>query len=261
MSAKPAPAASFFRDLPRAFGRGLGKGLDLLLPPRCLGSDEIVDRPGTLAPAFWREMVFIEAPFCACCGLPFSIPVEGEMLCASCLEEEPAFDAARAAVAYNDASRQLILGFKYGDKLHAVDTFTPWLLRAGEKLLASCDVIVPVPLHARRLWKRRFNQSALLAARLAKAAGKTHIPDALLRLRATIPQKGLKRAERRDNVRGAFTVSPRHAPALAGKSILLIDDVFTSGATLNECARVLKKEGRAEKTCVLTLARVTRDEF
>lgn len=234
--------------------------LDTLLPPRCLGSGKIVDAPGMLDAGFWQELAFVSAPACTCCGLPFSFGLAEGSLCAACIDTPPDFDMARAAVVYNDASRQLVLDFKYGDKLHAVDTFLPWLRRAAAEMLPETGLIVPVPLHRRRLWQRRFNQSALLARAIARDTGLPCLPDALRRKRHTVPQKGLSRSERHLNVRGAFAVTPRHAAAIKGKNVMIVDDVFTSGATLNECARVLKRAGAA-KVFVLTLARVTREEF
>lgn len=251
-----APWRSWLGRGQRAFIRAL----DLLLPPRCIGSGRIVDAPGMIDAAFWRELAFVSAPACDCCGLPFSFGVAEGSLCGACIDTPPDFDRARAAVIYNDASRQLILDFKYGDKTHAVKSFLPWMMRAGATMLPQTDVIVPVPLHARRLWQRRYNQSALLAQTLARAANKTCLPDGLSRKRHTIPQKGLSRSERHSNVRGAFAVTPRHAEKIKGKNIMVIDDVFTSGATLNECARVLKRADAAN-VFVLTLARVTREEF
>lgn len=239
----------------------LGKAaFDLLLPPRCPGSGEIVDTPGMISPAFWSQLSFVEAPFCATCGLPFGFAAPLGTLCAVCLDDPPDFDTARAGVVYNDASRQLVLDFKYGDKLYAIDSFMPWLMRAGADMLLETDIIVPVPLHPRRLWQRRFNQSALIAQKLAQRSGKMHLPDGLRRTKYTVPQKGLNRKERHLNVRGAFAVHPRHTAAIQGRTVMIVDDVFTSGATLNACARRLKKSGAA-RVFVLTLARVTREEF
>lgn len=234
----------------------LEKAIDMLLPPRCIATGEIVDQQGMISPAFWQELQFIEDPFCITCGIPFSFKTTGETLCVACMDMEPEFDQARAAVTYNDASRKLVLAFKYGDRLHAVHTFTPWMIRAGQELIDASDMVIPVPLHLHRLRARRFNQSALLAQEIAKRSGKAYTPDALLRSRHTVPQKGLSAKDRRKNVQGAFEVKKD----LKDRSILLIDDVFTSGATLNECARVLKKAGAA---CVnvLTIARVTKEEF
>ena len=233
--------------------------IDTLLPPRCLATGDIVDHPGMLTPAAWAELRFIENPFCQTCGIPFSFEMTGHMLCAACIEREPFFDHSRSAVVYNDAVRKLVLAFKYGDRLHAVDTFTPWLLRAGQELLERAHFILPVPLHRQRLRERRFNQSALLAQRIAQKTTIPYLANALLRLRHTPPQQGLNARERDRNVRGAFAVSEHCLENLKTKNILLIDDVFTSGATLNECARVLKAAKTAEVN-VLTIARVTREE-
>lgn len=233
--------------------------INLILPPRCAGSGQIVDAPGMLSPAFWSGLSFIEKPFCATCGMPFGFEAPIETVCAACFDLEPAFDLARSAVVYNDASRKLVIDFKYGDRMHAVQTFTPWLMRAGKDLLDGCDAIVPVPLHGRRLWSRRYNQSAELAKMLAKRAQKRCLPSGLIRLRHTVQQKGLSKKERKSNVKNAFAVNGRYMHELRGKAVLLVDDVFTSGATLNECARTLKKHGAAQ-VCVLTIARVTREE-
>lgn len=238
----------------------LNAAIDLLLPPRCIATGDIVDAPGMISPAYWTKLTFIEAPFCTTCGTPFTFEAPIGTICASCIELEPVFDQARSAVLYNDASRKLVIDFKYGDKMHFVQTFVPWMMRAGAEMLEQSDIIVPVPLHARRLWRRRFNQSAVLAQHLAKRAGKACLPDGLIRLRHTVPQKGLSRSHRTDNVKNAFAVNGRYLSMIKGGNALLIDDVFTSGATLNECAKTLKKHGAA-KVSVLTIARVTREEF
>jgi len=172
------------------------------------------------------------------------------------MEQEPAFDRARASLVYNDAGRGLILTFKHGDQLHAVHTFTPWLLRAGRDFVGSADMVAPVPLHRKRLWRRRYNQSALLAREIARKAGKIYTPALLSRKRNTAPQQGLTRRERKENVQSAFAVDGD----VAGKNVLLVDDVFTTGATLNECARALKSAGAA-RVDVLTIARVTKADL
>lgn len=235
------------------------KTLNIILPPRCAGSGVVVDAPGMVSPAFWSQLSFIDNPFCETCGVPFGFGSTVGTICAACIDEEPEFTRARSAVVYNDASRKLVMGFKYGDRLHAVQTFVPWMSRAGEALIAEADIVIPVPLHFRRLWQRRFNQSAILGEMLAKRSGIAFAPDALTRKRYTVKQKGLSRKERHANVRGAFAVQEKAKEQLRGKNVLLVDDVFTSGATLNECARVLKKAGMAQ-VYVLTIARVTRDD-
>ena len=236
------------------------QAVDALLPPRCLATGEVVDAQGMVSPAFWSQLQFIEAPFCKTCGIPFSFEISSDTLCAACMDREPVFDCARSAVTYNDASRKLVIGFKYGDRLHAIHTFVPWMMRAGQPLIDAADVIMPVPLHPRRLRERRFNQSALLAQNIAKRNAKLYMPDALLRVRHTVPQKGLKAKERDQNVRGAFAVPPLKIDIIKGRHVLLIDDVYTTGATLNECARILK-QAKAASVNVLTIARVTKEEF
>lgn len=235
----------------------LRAGVDLILPPRCPATGEVVAEAGTVSPALWKELDFITAPFCAACGLPFSFEMGGaEALCGACLEHRPVFDCARSPLVYNDASRTLILALKYGDRMDVALTLSPMMARAGAELIAESDAVVPVPLHPWRLWSRRFNQSAVLGKRLAAQTGLSFRPDLLSRTRRTIPQKGLSRAERQRNVRGAFSI-PKNAD-VHGMRILLIDDVLTSGATLDECARILKKAGAAH-VAVLTAARVTRE--
>ena len=234
--------------------------ISTILPHRCAGTGEIVDIQGTVSPTFWSKLQFIENPFCKVCGIPFSFKIANDALCAACIEQKPTFDLSRSAVTYNDASRKVILAFKYGDRQHSVHTFTPWLIRAGENLIEQADFIVPVPLHRRRLRERQFNQSALLAQEISTRTEKPHIPDALIRTRHTIPQQGLSARDRDKNVRGAFTVKKNYLKTLKGKNVLLIDDVFTSGATLNECSRVLKSAGATEIN-VLTIARVIKEEF
>lgn len=210
-----------------------------------------------LSPASWKKLEFIADPYCTCCGTPFDFEVEKETICGQCLEHPPAFTAARAALKYNDTSRDLVLGFKHADKLYAVKTFTPMLRQAGAGFLAEADVIVPVPLHFWRLVRRRYNQAGLIAQDLGKEAGIPVIPDALQRIRATPPQGHMKAKDRRRNVKGAFACNPKHAKTLAGRHVVLIDDVLTTGSTANECTKVLFEMG-AESVHVLAVARAVR---
>lgn len=236
----------------------LSKLIDAVLPPRCPFTGEIVDSAGTISPSAWAALSFIAAPYCDACGFPFEFAVPkggGETLCAACLSDRPAYKHARAALVYNDASRDFILGFKHGDQIHSVVAMVPWLKQAGADLLADADVIIPVPLHRWRLLRRRYNQAAVIGRALAKACGKTFLPDALTRTRATPTQGHLKARERAQNVKRAFAVHPKRN--LAGKKVLLVDDVYTTGATINECVKVLLKAGVAGVS-VLTLARVVK---
>lgn len=233
--------------------------VDMILPPRCIVTGDLVGAQGAISGAAFRGLDFVGAPFCDACGLPFTFEAEAGALCTACLTERPVFGCARAAVIYNDASRTMILGFKHGDKMHAVAAFTPWMLRAGQEVIAAADIIVPVPLHRRRLLARRYNQAMVLAAAVARSSGKEVIPDLLARVRATPSQGHLKVKERQKNVARAFAVRARYKDLIAGKNVVLIDDVYTTGATVKECAKVLMAAGTA---CVnvLTLARVSRFE-
>lgn len=237
------------------FGRA---ALDLVFPPLCASCRTPVMDPHSLCAACWQAIAFLEGPACACCGYPFDFDPGGETLCGACLAGPPAFDRARSAMRYDDKSRDLILALKRADRLDLVPAFAKWLARAGRDMLAEADIIVPVPLHRTRLWTRRFNQSAVLARELSRERGLSVDPFLLERVRATPSQGEMPSATaRRRNVRGAFRVAPDRKDAAAGKTVLLIDDVFTTGATVGACARALKR-AKAEKVMVLTLARVVR---
>jgi len=206
----------------------------------------------------WNQITFFEDPVCVCCGLPFEINPGADTLCASCLASPPPFDSARAAMAYDAGSKNAILALKRADRLEFARLFAIWLKRAGQPLLEEADVIVPVPLHRWRLWTRRYNQSAILAQRLSQLAVRTFDPFSLIRTRSTPSQGQMPSAKARvRNVRGAFKVPPGRISLIAGRRVLLVDDVLTTGATIQACARALKRAG-AEKVLVLTIARVAR---
>ncbi len=235
----------------------LKQAVDIVLPPRCVVTGDMVERQGMMAPQAWAALDFIAAPFCGSCGIAFEFEVEDKTLCAECLVDMPPYKTARAALKYNDRSRDLILGFKHADKIHAVKAFIPWLKLAGEGMLGQADYLVPVPLHRWRLLSRRYNQAAVIAYALAKNTGLECLPDALARTRATTSQGHLTIKERQKNVRRAFAFNPRYQDQLKGKTIVLIDDVYTTGSTVRECTKVLLKAG-AKAVHVLTLARVVK---
>jgi ComF family protein len=229
--------------------------LDLALPPRCVGCGDRIDAAGLACARCWSKLTFITPPLCACCGAPFDVAIEGTARCAQCYAAPPAFDRARAAVVYDEGSRGLILGFKHGDRLNAAPVFGAWVAQAGAELLADADIVAPVPLHRWRLLKRRYNQAALIAGQAAKRSNTAHIPDLLERARATPSQGEMGRTARIRNVAGAFRLNPRHADRVKGSRVVLVDDVLTTGATVDACARVLRRGGAA-RIDVLTLARV-----
>lgn len=241
--------------------QAVGAALDAVLPPQCLSCGVVTQTPGALCAACWTKIVWLTPPLCACCGTPFEFdpaPAGNErVLCAPCLAEPPVFARARAVFRYDEASRGLVLAFKHADRTHSAPAFGQWLVRAGAELLADGDLVVPVPLHWTRLAWRRYNQSALLAQVVARTSGHECVPDLLRRVRRTPTQGDRGRAARRRNVRRAFAVSECYRSHLAGRRVVLVDDVFTTGATVEECARVLIDSGAAE-VAVLTLARVVR---
>ena len=229
--------------------------LDLLLPPRCLSCGAVVAAEAPLCVACWPRVAFLAPPYCACCGLPFAHDQGPAALCAACAAAPPAFQRARAVFRYDAASRGLVLAFKHGDRLDAVPPFARWLAAAGAELLAEAELLVPVPLHRRRLFARRYNQAALLAQALGRLSGRPVATRLLLRRRNTPSQGHLKPAQRRRNVAGAFAVAAMGEARLAGARVLLIDDVLTTGATLEAAAKALIAGGARQVDC-LTLARV-----
>ena len=233
----------------------LAEGLNLILPPRCPVTGDMVDAQGMISSDAWRDLVFIADPLCAHCGIPLAFETEGNARCVTCLETPPVYHCARAALQYNDISRDLILGFKHGDKTHVIQSFLPWLKQAGREMLGQADYLIPVPLHPARLIMRRYNQAALISGVLSKAVDVPHLPTAMKRVRATPPQGYLTSDERAVNVQEAFDIPLKYQEMIKGKSIILVDDVLTTGATVNECAKLLYSHG-AGQVDVLTLARV-----
>ena len=241
-----------------AFGKVsalLGRGLDFLLPPLCFGCAAKVQTQGGLCAECWAGLRFITAPFCRICGFPFAHEMPEGVLCASCHQHTPNFKRARAALAYDPGSRPLILAFKHGDKSQGLKTMGQWLKRAAEGMTEKADVIIPVPLHPARLRRRKFNQAALLARALEMETGLPLDLFGLARKKNTPTQGGLTRHKRMMNVSGAFRVTDGGKERLKGKNVILVDDVLTTGATVDNCTRALMK-AKAGDVFVLTLARV-----
>jgi len=228
--------------------------VDIILPPLPLfkrsGQSEA---DGTL----WANIRFLDEPCCMACGFPFEYDLGEHALCGQCIARRPAYDKARSAFIYDDNSRKPILAFKHGGRTEGLSMFGAQMARAGRHLLSEADVLVPVPLHRSRLLKRRFNQSALLARAIHRHCGVAMNTDVLMRHKNTLSQGGQTLSGRRRNVSGAFTL---HNPQdIAGKTVILIDDVFTTGATLEACARILRK-AEVKAVHALTLARVVKGQ-
>jgi ComF family protein len=255
MSAEPNPS---FQVLKRGLAGAGRRVLDFVLPPVCLRCRALVSDPQSLCATCWSDLKFLAEPLCACCGLPFPHALGEGVKCGACIARPPVFDRARAALAYDDISRDLILPLKHADRLEAADIFGRWMANAAAELIAGCDTLVPVPLHWRRLAKRRYNQAAVLAHAIARRHHLRVDTDLLQRPNASVSQGEMPSARARlKNVARAFTVSDAQKDRVAGRRILLVDDVLTTGATLNACAKALKRAGAASVSAV-TLARVVR---
>jgi ComF family protein len=230
-----------------------------LLPQRCAVCRSRIEEGGGVCPTCWGQLTFLAGPSCIQCAHPFDVgdPAQ-ELQCARCLVDPPFYDYTRSALLYEGAAKELILRFKHADAMHLAPTLAQWMAKAAGPLLEEGAILAPVPLHWTRLMKRKYNQAALLAREMARQH--PHLifwPELLKRKRATPPQGFKNKSERADNVHGAFTMNTALPRDLSNKVILLVDDVYTSGSTVNECARILKKAG-IKAVYVLTIARVAR---
>jgi ComF family protein len=225
---------------------------DLVWPPRSLISADPVDRHGRLSPGDFSTLTFLTEPLCFRCGFPLPAFVGAEAVCGACAAGAPDYDRARAALAYGEGARTMVLQLKRAGRRDGLGLYARWMAQSAAPLIAEAELIAPVPLHWRRMATRTFNQAAWLAQGLSRETGLGWSPDLLVR-RKPGGQAGLTAAQRRSRVQGAF-----HAPdprRVSGKRILLVDDVITTGATVEACARALKRAG-ALGVHVAALARV-----
>jgi ComF family protein len=240
--------------------------VDFVLPQRCPSCGDITNAGGPFCAACWNAMRFLSPPGCAACDVPLPFVESGGQICLNCIANPPRHDGIRAVVAYGDQSRQLALKLKYGGKIGLAVTIAEQLRRYLPDNSSGGDApifAVPVPLHWTRLWRRGFNQSALIAKTLVKlgnekAEGLCFAPDMLVRTKRTPLLRGLSGAQRKKIVSKAFVIHPRWKDKVKGARILLIDDVYTSGATTDACVKELKKAG-AQWVQIFCWARVLRD--
>ena len=244
---------------PGAVARGAARYvLDFALPPRCPGCGQIVEDPHRFCLACWQSLDWLTDPCCVRCGLPFTFDRGDGLECGGCLADPPRYDRMRAAVAYGEVARRVVLKLKYGGKPGVAATLALFMQR-HLPVLGQNPILIPVPLHRWRIWRRGYNQSALIARALARASGYDLELDLLRRVKRTPLLRGLGRSERRRVLSGAFAVPDANRGRIRGRAILLVDDVCTSGATANACASVLKRAG-AETVNLLCWARVLSGE-
>ena len=242
--------------------RAMKGALRLFYPPQCLGCGDGVGEEGALCPDCWRETRFVTGTCCHRCGAP--LPDDGTgaadlAACDDCLRIPRPWRAGRAALVYCGTGRAMVLALKHGDRPDLAPPLAAWLSRAAAPLIRPGMVVAPVPIHWRRLMKRKYNQAELLADHLARLRGMAHLPDLLIRQRHTEGQDHKGAAERLANIAGSIAVSPRRIRAVQGRAVLLVDDVMASGATLAESARALTAAGSGPVS-VVTLARAVKED-
>ncbi len=238
--------------------RALSALVEIVYPPACIACGRAVGTPHGLCPECWAGLRFIERPFCERLGTPFAVDLGLSLVSPAAIADPPVYARARAVARYDETARTLVQRLKYADRLDTARALGVMLARAGTELARDCDVIVPVPLHRTRLWRRRFNQSMELARPLSEISGKPLDPALLLRVKRTAPQVGLTKSQRGANLQGAFRVPPEARAQLEGRRVLLVDDVVTTGATANAASRALLRGG-ALAVDLLSFARVVPD--
>ena len=228
---------------------------EIMVPGTCLVCEKHVREQGGCCPQFWSRLRFISRPYCPVMGTPFSIDMGSGLLSAEAIAEPPPFDRLRAVMLYDDVARKLVASVKYSDRTDLVPWIANWMAVAGAELVEHADMIIPVPLHPSRLHARRFNQAGEMARHVCRSAGKPFQPECLIRKRRTKQQVGLSERARARNVSGAFVVPEQKKADVKGKAVLLVDDVYTTGATSKAAARALKRGG-ASQVDVLVFAKV-----
>jgi len=229
--------------------------VSLVFPARCVSCGVMTSAESAVCVECWKGLHFISGPSCAKCDYPFEFDIDEGMLCGSCLKEDWYFDRVLSVLRYSDTSKTIVSKLKYSDKTHIAKQCGLLMRKKIAHKLADYDYIIPVPMHRSRLRKRFYNQSSLIASHLSSFSGIEVLHNGLVKMKSHAPQTGLTRAGRKINVRGSFSINDSYRDRIKGSSVLLVDDVYTTGATVNECSRVLKR-AKAESVTVVTLARV-----
>ncbi|WBU63256.1 ComF family protein [Paracoccus aerodenitrificans] len=246
--------AAFLKSLPRA----MKAALTMVYPPQCLSCGIAVEQDGALCPACWRDCEFVSGCACHVCGVPLpGVAAEAGLICDDCLRLRPSWHAGRAALVYGGVGRGMVLALKHGDRPDLAVPLGQWLADAARPLVTDDTVILPIPLHPRRFMVRKYNQADLLAQQIGRRTGLAVMPSLLRRTRATQAQDHRSHAERHENLKDAFSVSPRGCKLLASRPVLLVDDVMASGATMEAASRALLAQG-VEQVSVAVLARAVK---
>lgn len=246
-----------FSPLLRYGAKLLSSANNFVYPPNCINCGQLLSQHDALCTSCWKNVQFIDQPYCAVTGRPFAYELGDGIVSADAIADPPPYMRARSAVIYDGIARQMVHQLKFNDRIELVNMMAGWMIRAGRDCLMDADCIVPVPLHRWRLIRRKYNQSAELARSISKSTGLPYLASTFVRHRNTKPQVGLGTRARLDNVKGAFDVSEERASDILGKHVLLIDDVFTTGATVSAATKVLLTAGASEVS-VLTFALVGR---
>ncbi len=229
--------------------------LSLIFPTKCPVCSSIIRAGNHLCFKCWGDIDFITDPSCQKCSYPFEFDIGMDSLCGSCIENEHYFDSAISVMRYGDASKRIVHKLKYSDKAHIAKNVARLMYARIKKDLNDIDIIVPVPMHRKKIRRRLYNQSALIASHLSGISNIPSIANCLIKIRHHAPQTGLRSALRKNNVKNSFSVNKNYTSHIHNKNILLVDDVYTTGATVDECSKVLK-QSYSNKVSVITLARV-----
>ncbi len=228
--------------------------LNIIFPARCIACGDMVVDTGKICAACWQKIDFVSQQCCEKCGIPFEYDVGVGIICLGCERKQTTYDRATFLFKYNDVSKKIIHKLKYYDHTYLAKYLANAALRIIKRDFSNCEVVVPVPLHRRRLMSRLYNQSALISKELAKLIQVDFGSNVLLKVRHTIPQTSLTKLQRETNVKNSFVVNLSQKHLILNKNVLLVDDVMTTGSTVNECSKILKAAG-CKKVLVFTLAR------
>nr|WP_295734459.1 ComF family protein [uncultured Bartonella sp.] len=234
--------------------------MNFLFPPTCPGCGVFVEKTGTICPECWKQLHFITKPYCPVMGTPFTYDQGEGFLSGEAIQSPPPFTRARSVVAHFGLARSLVTRLKYGDRTELAPFMAEWMTIAGKELIESADIIVPIPLHYRRFLKRTYNQATELSRNIARSTGKPLQPFVLKRQKNTRQQVGLLKKARQRNMIGAFIVPEKEKAKIKDKRVLLVDDVFTTGATVRSATKALLRGG-AKSVDVLTFSRVLPDLY